>query len=125
MNGHSIPLRPVVLLVEDELLVRMATADALTDAGFDVIETAHAQAALETLQHRDDIRVLFTDVKMPGTMDGLELADLVRRRWPHIQIVITSGHLKPESVSLPDDAVFIAKPYAEKAPAATIQALLG
>jgi CheY-like chemotaxis protein len=124
MNGHSIPSRPVVLLVEDELLVRMATADALTDAGFDVIETAHAQAALEILQQRDDIRVLFTDVKMPGSMDGLELADLVRRRWPHILIVITSGHLMPESVRLPDDAVFIAKPYGEKAPAVAIQALL-
>lgn len=124
MNGHSIPSRPVVLLVEDEILVRMATADALTDAGFDVIETAHAQAALEALQHRDDIRVLFTDVKMPGSMDGLELVGLVRRRWPHILIVITSGHLTPEGVPLPDDVVFIAKPYSEKAPAVAIRALL-
>jgi two-component system, response regulator PdtaR len=125
MNGHSIPSRPVVLLVEDELFVRMATADALTDAGFDVIETAHAQAALEILQHRDDIRVLFTDVKMPGPMDGLALADLVRNRWPHILVVVTSGHLEASSVLLPDDAVFIAKPYGEQAPVNLIQALLG
>ena len=93
------PLRPVVLLVEDELFVRMATADALMDAGFDVIETANAQAAHEVLLHRADIQVLFTDVKMPGSMDGLELASLVRRRWPHILVVITSGHLEPESGS--------------------------
>ena len=125
MNGHSIPSRPVVLLVEDELFVRMATADALTDAGFDVIETAHAQAALEILQHRDDIRVLFTDVKMPGPMDGLALADIVRNRWPHILVVVTSGHLEAGSVLLPDDAVFIAKPYGEQAPVNLIQALLG
>jgi CheY-like chemotaxis protein len=124
MNGHSASPRPVVLLVEDELFVRMAAADALEDAGFEVIETANAKAAQEILSDRDDVRVLFTDVKMPGPMDGLELASLVRRRWPHILIVITSGHLKPESVSLPDDAVFIAKPYGEKAPAVTIQALL-
>jgi two-component system, response regulator PdtaR len=125
MNGHSIPSRPVVLLVEDELFVRMATADALTDASFDVIETAHAQAALEILQHRDDIRVLFTDVKMPGPMDGLALADIVRNRWPHILVVVTSGHLEASSVLLPDDAVFIAKPYGEQAPVNLIQALLG
>ncbi len=124
MNGHSTPLRPVVLLVEDELFVRMATADALEDAGFDVIETANAEAAQEVLAHRTDIQVLFTDVKMPGALDGLELADLVRRRWPHILIVVTSGHLNPESGSLPDNAVFIPKPYGEKAPAALIQDLL-
>jgi len=124
MNGLSVPYRPVVLLVEDEFLVRMATADALMDAGFEVIEAANAQVAQEFLLRRDDIQVLFTDVKMPGSMDGLQLAAFVRHRWPHILIVITSGHLKPESASLPNDAVFIAKPYDEKAPAMAIQALL-
>ncbi len=124
MNGPSIPLRPVVLLVEDEFLVRMAAADALEDAGFEVIETANAQAAQDVLADRADVQVVFTDVRMPGPMDGLELASLVRRRWPHILVVVTSGHLKPESDSLPDRAVFIPKPYSEKAPAALIQALL-
>lgn len=124
MNGHSIPLRPVVLLVEDELFVRMATADALMDAGFEVIETTNAKAAQEILLRRADIRVLFTDVKMPGSMDGLELAALVRRQWPHILVVITSGHLEPDSLYLPENTVFIAKPYSEKAPAAVIQSLL-
>ncbi len=125
MNGHSISPRPVVLLVEDELFVRMATADALMDAGFEVIETANAQAAQEVLRRRPDIRVLFTDVQMPGSMNGLELASLVRREWPHISVVITSGHLRPESDHLPEKAVFIAKPYGEQAPATVIQSLLG
>jgi two-component system, response regulator PdtaR len=62
---------------------------------------------------------------MPGPMDGLALADLVRRRWPHILVVVTSGHLEASSVLLPDDAVFIAKPYGEQAPVNLIQALLG
>jgi two-component system, response regulator PdtaR len=124
MNAPSISLRPVVLLVEDEFLVRMATADALEDAGFEVIETANAQAAQDVLADRTDVQVVFTDVRMPGPMDGLELACLVRRRWPHILVVVTSGHLKPESGALPDRAVFIPKPYSEKAPAVLIQSLL-
>jgi CheY-like chemotaxis protein len=124
MNGHTTPQRPVVLLVEDEPFVRMATADALEDAGFEVIETANARAAQDVLHHRTDIRVLFTDVNMPGPMNGLELAALVRSRWPHISVVITSGHLKPGQDTLPQEAVFIAKPYGEQAPAKVIQALL-
>ena len=124
MNGHTSPLRPVVLLVEDEPFVRMATADALEDAGFEVIETANAHAAQEALLHRTDIRVLFTDVRMPGSMNGLELAFLVRSRWPHISVVITSGHLEPDDGMLPREVVFIAKPYGEQAPARAIRALL-
>jgi two-component system, response regulator PdtaR len=125
MNGKTIPPRPVVLLVEDEMFVRMATADALEEAGFEVIEAANAQAAEDFLRHRTDIQVLFTDVQMPGAMNGLELASLVRSRWPHIRVVITSGHLQPNSEILPENAVFIAKPYGEQAPARAIQALLG
>ncbi|MBO1906148.1 response regulator [Microvirga sp. 3-52] len=124
MNGHTSPLRPVVLLVEDEPFVRMATADALEDAGFEVIETANAHAAQEALLRRTDIRVLFTDVRMPGSMNGLELASLVRSRWPHISVVITSGHLEPDDGMLPREVVFIAKPYGEQVPARAIRALL-
>lgn len=124
MKGPTLSARPVVLLVEDEPFVRMATADALEEAGYDVIETAHAQAAHEILQSRSDIRVLFTDVKMPGPMNGLELASLVRGRWPHISIVITSGHLDPRRDVLPEETVFIPKPYGEQAPARAIRALL-
>ncbi len=124
MNGPTTSQRIVVLLVEDEPFVRMATADALADAGYEVIETANAHAAQEVPQSRGDIRVLFTDVKMPGPMNGLELASLVCRRWPHISVVITSGHLEPGSNHLPEKAVFIAKPYGEQVPARVIQTLL-
>ena len=96
-----------------------------TDAGFEVIETANAQAAQEVLLRRTDVRVLFTDVKMPGSMNGLELASLVRSRWPHISVVvITSGHWSRSNGMLPKEAVFIAKPYGEQAPAMAIRALL-
>jgi two-component system, response regulator PdtaR len=124
MNSHTVPMRPVVLLVEDEPFIRMATADALEDAGFEVVETVDAQAAQEVLLRRTDIRVLFTDVRMPGPMNGLELASLVRTRWPHISVVITSGHLELDNGMMPEEAVFIAKPYGEQAPARAIRALL-
>ena len=124
MTSHTTPLRPVVLLVEDEPFVRMAAAEALQEAGFEVIETVHAQAAQEVLQSRDDVQVVFTDVRMPGPMNGLELAAIVRRRWPHISLVITSGHLEPTCGLLPETAVFLAKPYHEHAPARVIRALL-
>ena len=125
MNGDANPMRPVVLLVEDEMFVRMAAADALEDAGFEVVEVANAQAAQEVLRNRSDIRVLFTDVQMPGPIDELELAALVRSQWPHICVIITSGHLQPNDDKLPDKAVFIPKPYGERAPARVIQALVG
>jgi DNA-binding NtrC family response regulator len=116
--------RPVVLLVEDETFVRIATADALEDAGFEVIETANATAAQKVFGQRPDIEVLFTDVRMPGPLDGLELARLVCDRWPHVAVVITSGHIQPGSAELPEKAVFIVKPYREHAPARLIRELL-
>ncbi len=124
MNAHTASARPVVLLVEDEPFIRMATADALEEAGFEVVETVDAQAAQEVLLRRTDIRVLFTDVRMPGPMDGLALASFVRSRWPHISVVITSGHLEPGSATMPEEAVFLAKPYGDQAPARAIRSLL-
>lgn len=116
--------RPVVLLVEDETFVRMATADSLEDAGFEVIETANAVAAQRAFDQRPDIEVLFTDVRMPGPIDGLDLARLVCSRWPDVIIVITSGHIRPGSAELPERAVFIEKPYREHTPCEVIRSLL-
>src|SRR5215212_1536376 len=81
----------VVLLVEDEPLVRMCAADILEDEGFEVIEAATAPAALKILEKRDDVMAVFTDIDMPGGMNGLELAGIVDARWPHIALVVTSG----------------------------------
>ena len=84
--------RPVVLIVEDEFLLRMDAADMVAAAGFEVVEAANADEAIEILEARRDITVVFTDIQMPGSMDGLKLARAVRGRWPPIKIVATSGH---------------------------------
>ena len=83
--------RPVVLIVEDEFLVRMDTRDAVETAGFDVLEAGDADEAIAILTARNDVSLIFTDVHMPGSMDGLKLAHFVRDRWPPVKIVATSG----------------------------------
>ena len=102
----------LVLLVEDEVLVRLVACDGLEAAGFTVVEANDAQEALEVLASRSDIGVLFTDVNMPGALDGLDLAELVHQRWPHIKLVVTSGKMLERTV--PDDGRFIPKPYSLK-----------
>lgn len=103
--------RPTVLVVEDEVLVRMSIADHLEDKGFKVLEAANADEALAILNENLEIRLVFTDVDMPGSMDGLKLATLVRDRWPPLRIVITSGHRDLSATELPQGAQFFAKPY--------------
>jgi CheY-like chemotaxis protein len=102
----------VVVVAEDEALVRLLAVEVLTDAGYEVIEAGHAAAALDALQARPgEVKLLFTDVNMPGTMDGLALAHHVRAAWPHIALLIASGHHQPPPVAMPADSVFLAKPY--------------
>src|ERR1700753_1945496 len=81
----------VVLIVEDEFLVRMDARQIIESAGFNVIEAGNADEAISILERRPEIRVVFTDIQMPGSMDGLKLAAAVRGRWPPIKIVATSG----------------------------------
>jgi CheY-like chemotaxis protein len=102
---------PLVLVVEDEPFVRMIAAEGLEDAGFAVIEAATADDALKILNSRDDVGVLFTDVNMPGSVDGVELARMVHERWPQLRIIITSGRDRPQRSDIPDDGRFVAKPY--------------
>jgi CheY-like chemotaxis protein len=83
--------RQVVLIVEDEALVRMTAVDMIEEAGFEILEAANADEAILLLEARRDITVLFTDIEMPGSMDGLRLAQAVRGRWPPIKIIATSG----------------------------------
>jgi len=85
--------RPVVLIVEDEFLLRVHAVEMVAAAGFTVVEAANADEAIEILETRSDITVVFTDIQMPGSMDGLKLARAVRGRWPPIKIVATSGRL--------------------------------
>ncbi len=103
--------RPVVLIVEDELLLRMNALDMIEAAGFEVVEAANADEAIEILEARRDIGVVFTDIQMPGSMDGLKLVRAVRGRWPPIKIVATSGHIGVAQTDLPEGGRFLPKPY--------------
>ncbi len=105
----------VILLVEDEVLVRMVAADVLEDAGFTVLESTNAEEALRLLETRPDVQVLFTDVNMPGALDGLGLAQTVHNRSPEVGILIGSGRIRPDPGELPPCTRFIAKPYAPAA----------
>jgi len=110
----AVPKRPVVLIVEDEFLLRMDAVGMITDAGFEVVEAANADDAIEILEARRDISVVFTDIQMPGSMDGLKLARAIRGRWPPIKIVATSGLVDVGEKDLPEGGRFLAKPYQSK-----------
>jgi CheY-like chemotaxis protein len=103
--------RPAVLVVEDEILIRMLVSESLRDAGCEVVEAATADEALEVLSATRGPDVLITDVKMPGALDGLELASRVRKARPGLKVVITSGHARPQNTAGLADA-FLAKPFA-------------
>jgi CheY-like chemotaxis protein len=105
--------RPVVLVVEDEFLIRMDAVDMIAGVGFEVVEAANADQAIEILQTRRDITAVFTDIQMPGSMDGLKLARAVRGRWPPIKIVATSGHVGVRETDLPVGGRFLPKPYSQ------------
>lgn len=100
----------VVLVVEDEVMVREFVAEDLQEAGYQVLTADNAEAAVDILQARQDVRLVFTDVNMPGTMNGLQLAACVRDRWPRTHIVVTSGKCWPADKLA--GAVFVPKPYA-------------
>jgi CheY-like chemotaxis protein len=105
------PSCKTILVVEDEALIRIWATDLLEENGFSVLEAKDADAALKLLQSRRDVKLLFTDVQMPGSLNGMELAREVHARWPHILLVITSGRERPTRAEIPDDGRFVAKPY--------------
>jgi CheY-like chemotaxis protein len=100
-----------ILVVEDETLIRIIAADALEESGFRVLEAGNANEALHILASHEEVAVLFTDINMPGEMDGLALARRVSSERPEIKVVVTSGKQWLDSSSLPDDGVFLPKPY--------------
>jgi two-component system, response regulator PdtaR len=112
--------KPVVLVVEDEPLVRAMAADVLEEAGFEVVEAPTADYALTVLAKRPDVRVVFTDVEMPGHLNGFELARAVQDYYHHVGVVIGSGRAAPQAGDMAPDAVFIRKPYL---PATLVQAV--
>jgi DNA-binding NtrC family response regulator len=101
-----------VLIVEDEALVRFHLAVTLQEEGFKTFEAKGAKEAIAVLEANNEIRVVFTDIQMPGTMDGLALSHYIRKRWPPTYIVISSGRRSPTEEEMPHGAVFVEKPYA-------------
>ena len=103
--------RPVILVVEDEVLVRMVAVSVAEESGFEVLSAATADEAIGILQSRSDIRLVFTDVHMPGSMDGLRLAHAVRGRWPPVELLVTSALGNVTAKDLPERGRFLPKPY--------------
>lgn len=121
---HSV-LPAVVLIVEDEMLLRMRAVDMVEDAGFTPVEAVDADEAVAILESRSDIALLFTDIQMPGSMDGLELAEAVHKRWPPIKIILVSGQLKLANTDIPADSRFFGKPLEAGAMIAQLQSMIG
>src|ERR1700712_234623 len=116
---------PAVLIVEDELILRMRAVDIVEDAGFNPIEAVNADDALAILESRSDIELLFTDIQMPGSMDGLKLAYAVHERWPQIKIILVSGQLTLTDADKPADSRFYGKPLDVKHMIAELQDMMG
>lgn len=115
----------VVLVVEDEMLLRMRAVDMVEDAGFTPVEAVDADEAVAILESRSDIALLFTDIQMPGSMDGLKLAHTVHKRWPPIKIILVSGQLKLANIDIPADSRFFRKPLEAKEMIAEMQDMIG
>jgi len=125
MASSSSPPRPVVLVVEDEPLLMMSAVEMVESLGYAVVEATDADQACKILEERKDIRVVFTDIQMPGTMDGLKLASVIRDRWPPIEIIVTSGVLTARDIDLPARSLFFSKPYSVERVGAAIRAFVG
>ena len=111
MASSSRPARKVVLVVEDDPVLLMHNVATIEEAGFDVVEARNADEAIAALERRMDIAIVFTDIEMPGSMDGVRLAHAVRNRWPPVHLVLASGRLSPKPEDLPDGSRFFAKPF--------------
>lgn len=116
--------KAVVLVVEDEILIRMGAIQMLEDAGFATVEAGNADDAMRILEVRNDIRAVFTDINMPGTLDGMRLARMIRGRWPPIHLIVTSGLMLPSAEDLGVIGKFIPKPYRMEDVITTLRELL-
>ena len=117
--------KPVVLVVEDDTLIRLGALDLVENAGCVAVEASNADEAIRILESRPDIRLVFTDIDMPGSMDGLKLSHYVRNRWPPIHIIVASGKAIVAESELPAGARFFPKPYQHEPIAAAIVQFFG
>jgi CheY-like chemotaxis protein len=118
-------LSPIVLVVEDEMLLRMRAVDMVEDAGYASVEAVDADEAFAVLKSRSDIALLFTDIQMPGSMDGLQLAQAVYQLWPSIKIILVSGQLKLSENDIPPDSRFFGKPLKSGEMTAQMRHMIG
>jgi CheY-like chemotaxis protein len=116
---------PVVLVAEVEPLLRMMAVEVVEEAGFVALEAGNADEAVALLESRSDISLLFTDIDMPGSIDGLKLAHAVRRRWPPIKILLVSGQVRLQPFQLPSSSRFVRKPYRTAAMVEELRSLVG
>jgi CheY-like chemotaxis protein len=107
------PKQPVILVVEDDPIIRMGALQFVAAAGFEAIEASDADEAIRILEARSDVHLVFTDVSMPGTMDGIKLAHYIRRRWPPVKLIVASGKAILDESHLPAGARFFPKPYSD------------
>jgi two-component sensor histidine kinase/CheY-like chemotaxis protein len=114
-----------VLVVEDEMVLRLRAVEIVEDAGFTALEAVNADQALTILEQRSDIALLFSDIQMPGSMDGLKLAHAVHDRWPSIKIILVSGQVKLCDIDKPADSRFFGKPLEAKHMIAELQGMIG
>lgn len=114
-----------VLVVEDEMVLRMRAVDIVEDAGFTAIQAVNADEALSILEGRSDISLLFSDIQMPGTMDGLKLAHAVHDRWPSIKIILVSGQVKVSDTDKPAESRFFGKPLESDQMIAELKEMVG
>jgi CheY-like chemotaxis protein len=121
---HSV-VPAVVLVVEDEMLLRMRAVDMVEDAGYTPVEAVDADEAVAILESRSDIALMFTDIQMPGSMDGLKLAHAVHKRWPPVKIILVSGQLQLASNDIPADSRFFGKPLEAGEMIAEMRSMIG
>ena len=107
--------KAVVLVVEDSTIIRMGAVDLVLSAGYEALEASDADEAIRILESRSDIDLVFTDVQMPGTMDGIKLSHYIRDRWPPVKLIVASGKAILEESSLPEGSRFFSKPYSDHA----------
>ncbi len=103
--------KAVILVVEDSAIIRMGAVDLVVNAGYEALEASNAEEAIRLLEARTDIVLVFTDVGMPGTMDGIKLAHYIRNRWPPVKLIVASGRSIIEQSRLPEGSQFVPKPY--------------
>lgn len=113
-----------MLVVEDEALILYSISDELRQAGFSVLEARDADEAIALLESNSDIAVVFTDIDMPGSMDGLRLIEVVRDRWPPVRFIVTSGKGTPEAAVVPEGSRFVAKPYSSASVVDAVRGIL-